>query len=147
MTLQGCAEKCPEDGVPIKNGKVYWEPCKGNNCDVKKVTCDKGYGHGLKPEDGNAQMLFTINTKDSCVIKFTQEPPYCHKCDEGGVTCEEMVGGQVGAVFSGESESDAKPKDEEPVSKPKDEESDGKPAGETPDGTNTETESQPVSDA
>merc|ERR1719296_512552 len=31
-----------------------------------------------------AQMQFTINTVDHCVIKFTKEPPFCHKCANSG---------------------------------------------------------------
>merc|ERR1719214_39766 len=89
MTLQGCA-KCPEDGEPIKNGKVFFKKCVNDYCELDKVVCDEGYGFGISPEDKDIQMQFRVSKGDQCVIDFTKEPPYCHKCGEGEVTCSKV---------------------------------------------------------
>jgi len=96
-TLHGCGEKCPKDGVPFTNGKVFFK-CKDDSCTEEKLVCNEGCGKGGKTSE-DMSMQFLINTADECVLKFTKEPRMCHKCNEGGVLCQEVDGVSIVMSF------------------------------------------------
>lgn len=143
VTLHGCGEKCPEGGVPITGGKAIFK-CKGETCELDKITCDKGYGFGFKTVDASKWQVL-INAKDSCVIRFNKAPEACHKCDDKGVECQKGDADVTKASFT--DGKTAKPIPSPPKETKKKQTQDGsESSSETQNETPKKTEKEQVQD-